>query len=577
MHYLDESHIFLFLVQVSTLLVTAKVLGAVCQKRGVPAVAGEILAGILLGPTILGRTFPSLHEFLFPAEVVQVTMLDTVSWFGVLFLLLATGFEISISTVWKQGKSSLVIGAVGVLIPFLIGCAVFSWLPEAYWGAKTNRLTFALFLATAAAISAIPVIAKILHDLDILKSDFGLITLSAFIVNDVLGWLAFTLVLGLALGTGASGWSTARVFLEILLFGAVCLTIGSKVIGAITTRLQRSSLPQPGTTLSFICALGLLCGAITQWIGVHAILGFFLAGIMAGNAPEISERMRQTISQMIYAIFVPIFFATIGLKVDFLANIDLLLLVTVTAVAVGGKYLGAWAGGRLAKLSKPDSLSIGIAHIPGGAMEIVIGILALELELIPENVFVALVFAALSSSVAVGPLLAWSIRRRAVVDVRKLLLRDAVMLELSGTTRWEVIDELCARVVAAADDVDGKTLVETVRARESVMGTGIEQGVAVPHGRLAGLRRPMVAFGLSRTGIDWDAPDGLTTHLVFLILTPEQEGGMQVQILASIATAMAQNGTRSKLISVETEHEAIELLDSILSLPASGPDKSRET
>jgi len=592
MHYLSEEHLMTFLLQVLVLLTTAKVLGELCQQRGIPALAGEILTGIILGPTLLGRAFPRLEAKLFPSESIQENMsehmlhdvieqnrlgdlidglihqnmLETVSWIGVLFLLLATGFEVNISTVWKQGKVCLTMGAVGVLIAFVIGCVVFWWLPERCWGPNADHMTFTLLLATAAAISAIPVIARILHDLEILKSDFGLTTLSAFIVNDLLGWLAFALVLGLVAPAGRNVQEVSRVFFEIVLFGTVCLTIGSKVVGAITTKLQQSSLPQPAITLTFVCCLGLFCGAITQWIGVHAILGFFLAGIMAGNTPQISENTRQIISQMIHAIFVPLFFATIGIKIDFLQNFDILLVVIVTAVAIGGKFIGGWIGGVAAGLSKPEAFSAGIARTPGGAMEIVLGILALELKLISADVFVALIFAAVSSSVMVGPLLAWSIRRGERIDVSGLLLRGAIDLDLKGPTRWEVIAELCDKIAQATGTLDKQSLVRAVRAREKIMGTGLEKGVAVPHARLKELDVPIVAFGRSRTGIDWDARDGLPTHFVFLVLTPEKEEGIQVQILASIATMMIQSDVPDKILGVEDENEVVALLNESLGL-----------
>ena len=564
MHYLDESHISLFLIQVFVLLVCAKVLGALFQRRGVPALAGEILAGILLGPTILGEVFPKFQQALFPPEIVQVTMLDTVSWFGVLFLLLATGFEVNISTVWKQGKAALSIGVVGVVVPILLGCAVFFWLPSTYWGSGANHLTFTLFLATAASITAISIVARLMHDMDIMKSDVGSVSLSACAVNDVFGWLVFTVVLALAVQAGTSIEPLLKVFFEIVLFGALCLTVGSRLTGLITAAIKRSSLPQPGTMLTFVACLGILCGIVTDWIGIHAILGFFLAGIMAGNTDEVSEHTRETLSQFIHAVFVPLFFATIGIKVNFLAGGDLLILGVFAAVALGGKFVGAWVGARMTHLSKPDALSVGIAFTPGGAMEIVVGMLALEMELITESVFVAIVFVALFSSVTAGPLLAWSIRRRRAIDVGKLLLRGAFTLDLQSETRWDAIDELCAKVAACVPGVDRDALVEAVRAREEIMSTGLEKGVAVPHGRLEGFARPVVAFGRSRAGLDWDARDGLASHFIFLILTPQREEGMQVQILASIARGMEKDGIRDKLMALDDEQQVFELLDSVV-------------
>ncbi len=563
-HYLNEEHILLFLLQLFVLLTVAKLLGGLCRRWGYPALAGEVVTGILLGPTLFGRALPGLHQALFPDIAVQTTMLETVSWFGVLFLLLATGFEINISTVWKQGKASVTIGTVGVFIPIIMGCVVFWWLPQDLWGQNATRLTFTLFVSIAAAISAIPVIAKILHDLEILKSDLGLTTLSAFVVNDVLGWLLFTFVIGFAGRGGGGVGAAALVFLGIMTFGTLCLTVGSGVVGRITRWLKTSSLPYPASVLTFISCLGMLSGAIAQWIGIHAILGFFLAGIMAGNTKEISERTRGTMSQMIHAIFVPVFFASIGLKIDFLNNLSISVVAVFTAVAIVGKFVGAWAGGLFARFSRADSFSLGIAHIPGGAMEIIVGMLALELGLVSKSMFVAIVFAALFSSVLVGPLLAWSIRRRGALDVARFLMREACIADLAASTRRDAIEELCRTVAENSSAVGADELISAVRAREEIMGTGLGSGIAVPHARLKDLDTPIIAFGRSKTGMDWDAPDGVPARCIFMILTPEEEEGMQVQILAALARCALRKDVHDRIDASEDGEELYRALTEAL-------------
>ncbi len=564
-HYLSEAHLLLFLVQMFVLLAAAKLLGSLFSRRGFPALAGEILTGILFGPTVFGRVFPAGFDALFPNDLVQQNMLETVSFLGVLLLLLAIGFEVTLSSVWKQGKAVVTIGTVGVVVPFVIGLAVFWWIPAEFRGPAANRLTFTLFLSTAASISAIAVIAKVLHDLEILKSDFGLTTLSSFVINDILGWLVFSIVLGVGLGSGDGAHETARVFFEIVLFGIVCLTVGSRLVGAITKSLKRTSLPQPETTLSLIVCLAMLCGAITQWIGIHAILGFFLAGIMAGNTAEISERTREIISQMVHSLFVPVFFAYIGIKIDFLNNLDILLVVIFTTVAIGGKFLGAWIGGSMAKLSPEDALSMGIAFIPGGAMEIVISMLALELGIISESVFVPIVFAALSSSIIVGPLLGWSIKRRRQANVADFLSIGSIISDLKGRDKWEVIRELCGVAAnAAGGGIDSDSVCSNVISRERLMGTGLEKGIAIPHCRLTGLESPVIAFGKSGAGIDWDARDGLATHFVFMVLTPEHEEGAQVQILAAIARCMVQQDISDRLMGADDSQGMFRILKTAL-------------
>lgn len=560
---MHDKAVLLFLLQILVLLATAKCLGELFKRWGYPALVGEILTGLLLGPTILGRALPGLQQALFPvAKNGLPSMLETMAWLGVLFMLLTAGFEVNISTVWRQGRSCIKIGVVGVVAPILLGLAVFWWLPDSAYGKVGTPLVRTLLLATTAAISAIPVIAKVLHDMEILKSDFGLTTLSAFIVNDVLGWVIFGALLALAVsgGSGAEVGPMLHSLFEIVLFSALCMVLGSRIVGVVVRKMENSSLPHPATTLTFIFCLGLLCGAITEWIGVHAILGFFLAGIMIGNTAEISDRTRSIISQMVHAVFVPIFFASIGLRIDFVGGFDWLLVAVFTAVALGGKFIGAGAGALWSGVSKAEALSTGIAHIPGGAMEIIIGVLALDLGIISEGSFVAIVFAAVVSSLLVGPLLAWSIRRLGGATVRDFLLRDVIVLELQGRTQWEVIEELCASVARCERTLDGDALAAAVREREELMGTALEKGIAIPHGRLAGLSRSVIAFGRSRAGVDWDARDGKPVHFVFLALTPEDEPGQQVQILGAVARTMMHPHFHEELMAVEHEQEAFQML-----------------
>ncbi len=551
-HYLSDEQIRLFLVQLLVLLGTAKILGGIARRYGSPALAGEILAGILLGPTVFGRLSPNLQCQLFPPEPVQRSMMETLSWFGVLFLLLITGFEVKASTAWRQGRAALSVGVIGVIVPLALGLAVFAFLPDSYWGPAASRLSFSLFLATAASISALTVIARVLHDLDIVKSDLGLVLLSGYVVNDLLGWLVFTVAMGLASQAKVDWGGSLVVLVQVAVFATICLTSGSRVAGSATRWLKRQPLPQPATVLAFITCLGVLCGIITLSLGIQAILGFFLAGVMAGNTPEISERERDIISQLVHAIFVPIFFASLGLHIDFVSSIDIVLLLVFTTVAVGGKFVGAWLGARLGRMPPTECVAVGVAFIPGGAMEVILGLLALELALITPAVFVAIVFAALASSVAVGPLLARALHRLSWVATPDLVPLAAVSVDLAAATRQEAIARLCAQLVPTQRGLELEEVERAVREREDLMGTAIGSGVAVPHARCEPINRPLVGFGLSRQGLEWDAPDGQPVHFVFLLLTPSRGADVQVRLLAAIATLMADARFRDELMGLTT-------------------------
>jgi len=410
-HILDESHILLFLLQVLVLLGVARTLAVLCESVKVPALAGEIMAGVVLGPTILGRVSPSSQDWLFPDDRIQSTMLETVSWLGVFFLLLSSGFHVDVSQAIRQGRAATLIGIVGVLLPIAVGYPIFLTLDESLRGEAATRLSFALFLAVAASITAISVVARSLGDMGVAKTDEGALALSACAINDIFGWFLFTVVLSLVSAEAISATELATDSLAVIGFVVLTLAVGGRVLAFAIRQVERTSLTQPAASQTMVISAGLLAGAMTQWLGIHAILGFFLAGTMAGSASGVSSELRDSMSDTLHAIFVPLFFATLGLNIDFSDGLELWPTVTFCAVAVGGKFLGAWLGARMGRVDGQTSTLMGLIFIPGGAMEIVVATVALELELIGQTIFVAIVFAALISSIAAGPLVAMQLRR----------------------------------------------------------------------------------------------------------------------------------------------------------------------
>lgn len=287
-----------------------------------------------------------------------------------------------------------------------------------------------------------------------------------------------------------------------------------------------------------------------------ALLGFFLAGIMAGQARTLSERIRQILTQMVHAIFVPLYFASIALRVDFFENFDLFLVVFVSLVSIGGKYLGAWLGALGTGLSRVDRVSIGIAFTPSGVTGIVVAAVALEYGILTVPVFVAIVFSAIISSLLVAPWLVWSVQRRTAINILEVFLRRGIRATLQATTRDRAIQELC-QIVAEQHQTgqmaDAQALAAAIREREELMGTGLGSGLAIPHARLAELTKPILLFGRSLQGIERDAPDGLSVHFVFLLLTPVADEGLQLQILAALARTLNSQDVRLRLEHAEDE------------------------
>lgn len=410
MYYLNESHILLFLLQVLVLLGLAKTLSVICEAIKIPAIAGEILAGILLGPTLLGRISPAAHSRLFPMDETQFTMLETVSWLGVFFLLLSSGFHVNVRHAIKSGRAAMLIGIIGVLIPIAIGYPIFRAFDSAYWGSQSTPLTFALFLSVAGSITAISVVARALNDLGINKTPEASLALSACAINDLFGWLLFTIVLSLATTETLHVDELVIKVLGIVGFVFISIVYGGKIMAEALKIVRKTSLAQPAAEQTLIISAGILCGAITQWLGIHAILGFFIAGIMVGSAKGVTNEIRNSVSETLNAIFVPLFFATLGLKIDFLQGMEMGPTIIFTLVAIFGKLGGAWLGAVLGKQSAKTSVLMGLIFIPGGAMEIAVATLALELQLINQVIFVAIVFAALASSILAEPLLGFQAR-----------------------------------------------------------------------------------------------------------------------------------------------------------------------
>jgi Kef-type K+ transport system membrane component KefB/mannitol/fructose-specific phosphotransferase system IIA component len=554
MHYLNETNIVTFLIQVFLLLGLARTLGELFRKWKQPALMAEILVGVLLGPTIFGRFLPRLHQIIFPADIIQQNMLETVAWLGVLFFLLERGLEFDFSSAWRQRGDAFKIAITDIIVPMTISFIACLFLPNSYLVNPDQRLVFALFMSTAMTISAMPIAARTLHDLNLSKTDLGFLIISALSINDIIGWLIFTLILGFSTHATLDIARVIIVVVSTMGFTFFCLTIGRNFVDFVISKIKTSQVSQTANSLTFICLLGLLSGAITQKIGIHALFGFFIAGIMAGGAKALPERTRQIISQMVYAIFVPLFFAGIGLKVDFLKNFDLLMVLFVTIISIAGKFFGAWLGVSFTALPKVNRLPIAIAHTPGGMMEIVVGLLAFEYRLISDEVFVAIVFGAVISSVILGPWLSYSIKKRKEVSILEFFLPRAVIAELKTADRDGAIEALCEIAAEHEDTPDAGILYSAVLQRENAMGTAIEEGIAVPHARLAVLKRPIIIFGRSLVGIEWNSPDGKPAQFIFLILTPEGDD-IQVQILALIAQAMCDKHTRDMLIEAKESQD----------------------
>jgi len=221
----------------------------------------------------------------------------------------------------------------------------------------------------------------------------------------------------------------------------------------------------------------------------------------------------------------------------------------VSTIGIFGKFLGAWLGVTFTSLPRVNRMSVAIAHIPGGSMEIVIGILALKYNLISQPMFVAIVFGGIISSAILGPWLKRTICGRSAISALEFFSAREIIPDLKALDRDNVIRELCLVASEQGNMPSADSLSKEVLRRENSMGTAIEEGIALPHARIPLLIRPVVVFGRSSAGIEWNSPDGKASRFIFLILTPKEDDGIQVQILRIIAKVMSDKKTQCLLIT----------------------------
>jgi Kef-type K+ transport system membrane component KefB/mannitol/fructose-specific phosphotransferase system IIA component (Ntr-type) len=533
MHHLGAGEITVMLLALALLVGTARFLGEVARRFRQPAILGELLAGVVLGPTLLGWLWPAGQRYLFPEEGPSAVVLEGISSLSIVLFMMVAGLEVDLSLIWKQGLASLKVGLVSTVVPFAIGLLAVGAFPGLLGREEgASPWIFALFFATAMAISALPVIAKTLMDLDLYRSDFGMLVISAAILNDLVGWTVFALILGMmsAHGTAAGvAWTIALT----LLMAVAMLTLGQYIVRGAIPWLQAHS-HGPSAVIGFAVTLSLVSAAFTEWIGIHAIFGSFLAGVALGTSPHLAERTRTMLDEFVSFVFAPLFFATLGLRANFITEFNPLLVLTVLVVATLGKLLGAVLGARWADLPVRERWAVAYAMNARGAMEMVLGLLALEAGLISQELFVALVVMALVTSAMSGPLIRFALRQPYPERLFDAFHRKLFERNLASRTAREAIARL-AELLGPEMGLAGPDIEQMVWAREEISATGIGHGVAIPHARVPGLKSSIIAVGLSEGGVDFDAPDGLPAHVILMLLTPADDPEAQLDFSSAIA------------------------------------------
>ncbi len=472
-----EHELLIFWIQLVVLLGAARALGLVAQRFSQPRVVGELAAGVILGPSVFGRLLPDLAAWVFPGDAVQSALILAIAWLGIALLLVVTGFETDLALLRRLGKPVVGLSTGSLVIPLIFGFGLGWLMPESLWGANANQVGFALFVGVALSISALPVIAKIMTDMGLMRRNVGQLTIAAGMINDLIGWMLLGVVVAIFTAGAVNLGALSVTVASVVAFLVLGLTVGQRFADAVLRRAR--SAGGFGSALTATLIVAFVFGAITQGLGVEAVLGALVAGVILGRSRYQRADVKRSIEVLSNAIFAPIFFATAGLYVDlavlFTAE-GALWAAIVLGVATIAKLAGSYVGGRFSGLSTVESLAAGIGLNARGAMEVVLATIGLSLGALNDASYAMIVLLAVATSMGAGPALHVISKRMDAAPEeaerlqREALLGSAVIADAHSVllpTRGGLNSVVAARVVDALLQPEATVTILTVRNSDS--------------------------------------------------------------------------------------------------------------
>ena len=274
----------IFIAQIITLMVVGRLLGEAMLRLRQPAVMGQLIAGLLLGPSFFGFLFPDLQHALFPKNAEQKAMIDAISQFGILLLLLLTGMETDLKLVRQSGRASLFASLMGIVIPFLCGVGLGEMLPDSMLPDPGKRLITSLFLGTALSIASVKIVAMVVREMNFMRRVVGQVILASAIIDDSIGWIIVSIIFSLALHGSVETMSLAQSIIGTIIFMIASLTIGRRAV-FFTIRWVNDTFVSEFAVITAILVIMGVMALITYLIGVHTVLGAFVAGLLVGESP----------------------------------------------------------------------------------------------------------------------------------------------------------------------------------------------------------------------------------------------------------------------------------------------------
>ncbi len=418
----------ILLAQVVLLVFLGRVIGEAMLRIGQPAVMGQLLAGILLGPSLMGALWPAAQHAMFPPSPEQRSMIDGIAQFGILLLLLLAGMETDLALVRRVRRAALSASLAGIALPFVCGFLLGQLLPDQLLPDAGSRLLASLFLGTALSISSVKIVATVVREMGFLRRDIGQVILASAIVDDTIGWIIIAITLSLA-AHGSLDWlPLAQSVLGTLIFLAASFTFGRRLVFKAIQWTNDNFQSETPVIAAILVIMGTLA-LITHFIGVHTVLGAFVAGILVGESPILTRQIDEQLRGLTAGLFMPVFFGLAGLSTDLtmLKSLDAILLTAgLILIASLGKAAGAFAGGWMGGLTIRESVALACGMNARGSTEVIVASIGLSMGVVSQELFTMIVAMAVITTMAMPPTLRWALQRLPVrADERRRLARES--------------------------------------------------------------------------------------------------------------------------------------------------------
>jgi len=397
------------LLALTVIMIVARLMGALFRRLDQPAVIGEVIGGIMLGPSLFGRVAPETAAYLLPADAAP--FLSIIAQLGVILYMFLVGLELDLAVLRTKARTTISISTAGIIVPFALGVVLASSIDQDYAPPGVAFTPFALFMGVSMSITAFPVLARILGDHGLQRTTMGTIALTCAAIGDATAWCLLALVVGVTQAT--TGAAIVTVLLTIVYVGLM-LTAGRELMSRAMPRLDGSiSVGEQSLTLVLVAVL--LSAVATEFIGVHAIFGAFVFGAIIPHKSAIARHVREKIEDVVRVMFLPAFFAFTGLRtqIGLLQSVDdWLMCALIIAVATAGKFGGATLAARVSGLDWRNSAALGILMNTRGLVELIVLNIGLDLGVLTPRLFTMLVLMALVTTMMTSPILMALLRKQ---------------------------------------------------------------------------------------------------------------------------------------------------------------------